>query len=165
MTAAPSPRCERLVEFSQNQLRARLGEALALYVRAMRYPSGAVQHRAPMWLSHMLRAQWRCVGALAVDGSLVGIGYGYQGAPGQWWYEQVRRGLSAMASPLVDEWMNDYFELTELHVRPDAQGHGLGEVINPLPREVPVVDPKQAPHAAVRECGPALDLSHQVVPM
>jgi ribosomal protein S18 acetylase RimI-like enzyme len=129
VTAAPSPRCERLVEFSQNQLRARLGEALTLYVSAMRYPSGAVQHRAPMWLSHMLRAQWRCVGALAPDGSLVGIGYGYQGAPGQWWYEQVRSGLSAVANPLVDEWMNDYFELTELHVRPDAQGHGLGEAL------------------------------------
>jgi ribosomal protein S18 acetylase RimI-like enzyme len=25
--------------------------------------------------------------------------------------------------------MSDYFELTELHVRPDAQGHGLGEAV------------------------------------
>jgi ribosomal protein S18 acetylase RimI-like enzyme len=34
----------------------------------------------------------------------------------------------AVASPaVVDAWLTDYFELTELHVLPRAQGRGLGE--------------------------------------
>ncbi len=34
----------------------------------------------------------------------------------------------AVASPaVVDNWLTDYFELTELHVLPRAQGRGLGE--------------------------------------
>lgn len=119
---------ETVVELTADDLRLRLGEALALYVAAMRYPPSTVQQRAPMWLAHMVRAGWRCVGAYDEQGALAGIGYGYRGASGQWWHEQVRRGLTAVAPPVaVDEWMGDYFELTELHVRPDAQGRGLGE--------------------------------------
>lgn len=126
MTA--SPRLERIVEMTAAELNVRLGEALALYVTAMNYPPGTVEQRAPMWLAHMMREDWRCVVALGEQDELVGIGYGYRGAPGQWWHEQVRRGLMAV-SPLavVDEWLTDYFELTELHVLPRAQGRGLGE--------------------------------------
>lgn len=126
MTAAP--RYERLVELSPHELNARLNEALALYVTAMNYPPGTVEQRAPMWLAHMLRDDWRCVVALGEHDELVGIGYGYRGSIGQWWHEQVRRGLTAVAGVnAVDEWMYDYFELTELHVLPSAQGRGLGE--------------------------------------
>lgn len=95
---------------------------------AMRYPRGTIQQRLPMWSAHMLRAGWRGVGAFSPDGRMIGIGYGYLGAPGQWWHEQVRRGLLATASTTeVQEWMSDYFELTELHVHPDSQGSGIGE--------------------------------------
>ncbi|MCP2256744.1 Ribosomal protein S18 acetylase RimI [Streptoalloteichus tenebrarius] len=130
MTAARSPVSAHLVEWSTDQLRARLGEALTVYVTAMRYPMSTVQQRAPMWLSHMVRPGWRCTVALGGDGSLLGIGYGYLGAPGQWWHEQVRRGLVAVRGRhAANEWMTDYFELTELHVRPDMQGHGIGESV------------------------------------
>ncbi|GGM61735.1 acetyltransferase [Longimycelium tulufanense] len=128
MTTAPSPVSAHLVALSADQLRTRLGEALTLYVTAMGYPLSTVQQRAPMWLSHMLRPGWRCTAAVGRDGALLAIGYGYLGAPGQWWHEQVRRGLVAVRGvPAADEWMTDYFELTELHVRPDSQGQGLGE--------------------------------------
>jgi ribosomal protein S18 acetylase RimI-like enzyme len=119
---------ERFVELTVDELRARLPEALDIYVSAMRYPPGTAEQRAPMWLAHMLRQRWRCVAALDGNGSLIGISYGYQGAAGQWWHEQVRRGLLVSAgAATVDAWMTDYFELTELHVRPGAQGRGLGE--------------------------------------
>jgi ribosomal protein S18 acetylase RimI-like enzyme len=128
MTAVPSPRCERVVELSPQELNTRLGEALELYVTAMNYPPGTVDQRAPMWLAHMLREGWRCVVALGASDELLGIGYGYKGAAGQWWHEQVRRGLTTVAGPsAVNEWMHDYFELTELHVLPRAQGRGIGE--------------------------------------
>ena len=54
------------------------------------------------------------------------VAYGYTGGPGQWWYEEVRRGVRSTAAE-ARGWLHDYFELTELHVRPDAQGTGLGE--------------------------------------
>lgn len=126
-TAVPLPK-DRFVELTVDALRARLPEALDIYVSAMRYPPGTAEQRAPMWLAHMLRQDWRCVAALDENDTMLGISYGYRGAAGQWWHEQVRRGLllsSGMSA--VDAWMADYFELTELHVRPTAQGRGVGE--------------------------------------
>ncbi|WP_092600661.1 GNAT family N-acetyltransferase [Actinopolyspora xinjiangensis] len=130
MTAAPSPRCERVVELSADELRARLPEAVRVYVTAMGYPHWATQQRIPIWSAHMSRAGWRCVAAFNERDELSGIGYGYSGATGQWWHEQVRRGmLERMPQQRAHEWLDDYFELTELHVHPDTQGQGLGESI------------------------------------
>ncbi|MPZ83448.1 MAG: GNAT family N-acetyltransferase [Actinophytocola sp.] len=127
MTAVP-PRVERFIDLSQDELRARLPEALSLYVTAMRYPTGTAEQRAPMWLAHMLRAGWRCVAALDAEGAMIGIAYGYRGATGQWWHEQVRRGIVERSGPeFADSWLDDYFELTEVHVRPAGQGRGVGE--------------------------------------
>lgn len=126
MTAAPDS--VRLARLTPDQLRARLPEALQIYVQAMRYPPGTTEQRAPMWLSHMQRTDWRCVAALATDDTMLGIAYGYRGAPGQWWHEQVRHGLKRLPdAEHAQRWLTDYFELTELHVRPGNQGHGTGE--------------------------------------
>ncbi|GAA4863268.1 GNAT family N-acetyltransferase [Saccharopolyspora rosea] len=138
MTAAPSPRCDRIAELSADQFRTRLAEALQIYVDAMGYPPATAQQRAPMWSAHVLRAGWRCIGAFNDRDELVGIGYGYQGAPGQWWHEQVRRGLQLVGSADPETWLSDYYELTELHVHPAHQGSGLGEeVLRRLLADVP----------------------------
>lgn len=127
MTAVP-PRVQRFAELTADELRSRLPEALDLYVAAMRYPKGTAEQRAPMWLAHMLRAGWRCVAAMDGEERLVGIAYGYRGAPGQWWHEQVRRGITQHEGrEAARAWLEDYYELTEVHVRPDSQGHGIGE--------------------------------------
>jgi ribosomal protein S18 acetylase RimI-like enzyme len=126
-TAVSLPRA-RFVELTVDELRARLPEALDIYVTAMRYPAGTAEQRQPMWLAHMLRQDWRCIGALNENGAMIGISYGYRGASGQWWHEQVRRGLLvSTGAQSVERWMADYFELTELHVRPETQGRGIGE--------------------------------------
>jgi len=128
VTAAPTPRTARLIEMTPADLRPRLHEALTLYVTAMRYPRGTEEQRAPMWLGHMLREHWRCVVALDEDDVMVGIAYGYRGGHGQWWHDQVRRGIHDQGgSPDALAWLEGYFELTELHVRPDSQGRGTGE--------------------------------------
>lgn len=143
--STPNRASPRIVELTAEQLRPRLREALAIYVQAMGYPKGTVDARAPMWLAHMLRSGWRCVAAFedlagpednaraeipAADIPLAGIAYGYTGQRGQWWYEQVHSGLTESEGPTgAVAWMSDYFELTELHVRPDQQGHGLGEAL------------------------------------
>ncbi|MGW0044463.1 GNAT family N-acetyltransferase [Rhodococcus sp. NPDC003348] len=122
----------RLVELSAADLRGRLPEALAIYVEAMSYPKGTEIHRAPMWTEHTARPGWRGVAAFAPDSSgadaMVGIAYGYRGAPHQWWQQQVRDGMrrSGADPDEIEAVLGDYFELTELHVSPRAQGHGTG---------------------------------------
>lgn len=128
MTAMAAHEPARLVELTPAQLRPRLDDALHVYVTAMRYPPGTARHRSPMWREHMLRAGWRCVAAFNAD-SMVGIAYGYLGANGQWWHDEVQRGLKMIDSDLARCCLTDYFELTELHVHPDAQGRGTGQAL------------------------------------
>ena len=124
----------------------RLGDALSVYVDAMRYPKGTENQRAAMWLEHTRRPGWQAVAALELradpaaetpsadelsSAPLVGIAYGYPGAPGQWWQQQVVLGLQRSGFPAhaIDRLMTSYFELTELHIQPRVQGRGLGEAL------------------------------------
>lgn len=132
-----------LAELSQREMTQRLGEALRVYVVAMGYPQGTEEQRAPMWLEHTRRAGWQAIAAFEADDTvtttdaapeqarMVGIAYGYRGATDQWWHQQVALGLrqSGMPADQVTRFLSRYFELTELHVDPRAQGHGLGEAL------------------------------------
>ncbi|MGB8387419.1 GNAT family N-acetyltransferase [Mycobacterium sp.] len=137
-----------LIDLPPNDMERRLSDALGVYVDAMRYPRGTENQRAAMWLEHIRRRGWQGVGAVEAeaadsmgaqvpsaaelsDAPLLGVAYGYPGAPGQWWQQQVVLGLQRGGS-LPDEiarLMNSYFELTELHIHPRAQGRGLGEAL------------------------------------
>jgi ribosomal protein S18 acetylase RimI-like enzyme len=126
-----------LIDLSPGDMAKRLGDALGVYVDAMRYPRGTEEQRASMWLEHTRRKGWKAVAAVeAADAAddltsapMVGIAYGYCGAPDQWWQQQVVTGLQrgGADSSHIAELMASYFELTELHIQPGAQGHGLGE--------------------------------------
>lgn len=141
-----------LIDLSPDDMKRRLPEALRVYVDAMRYPRGTEEQRAALWLEHTRRAGWKCVAAVEVTGAgaesctdasaapgttdlinapLQGIAYGYSGAPDQWWQQQVVSGLQRVGtSPgSIADLMTSYFELTELHIEPRAQGHGIGEAL------------------------------------
>lgn len=131
-----------LIDLSPNDMQRRLREALHVYVDAMRYPRGTENQRESMWLEHMRRQGWKAVAAVQTGETppaeadlaaapLLGIAYGYCGAPDQWWQQQVLQGLRRTGMPLesIDRLMHDYFELTELHIHPGAQGQGLGEAL------------------------------------
>ena len=137
-----------LVDLSPGDMQRRLRDALTVYVDAMRYPRGTEAQRAGMWLEHTRRPGWKAVAAVEVpDGSgaddpppshatltdapLLGIAYGYCGAPDQWWQQQVVQGLRKVGvdQSRIAELTSHYFELTELHVAPRAQGGGLGEAL------------------------------------
>jgi len=138
-----------LIDVSPSDMQRRLGDALAVYVDAMRYPRGTEDQRASMWLEHTRRYGWKAVAAVeAPDRSrlgdspdrsaealaaapLLGIAYGYCGAPDQWWQQQVVQGLHRVGADRmrIAELMTSYFELTELHIAPRAQGRGLGEAL------------------------------------
>jgi ribosomal protein S18 acetylase RimI-like enzyme len=135
-----------LIDLSPSDMQHRLGDALAVYVDAMRYPRGTEDHRVSMWLEHIRRHGWKAVAAVEVadrhdvtDRSaaalaaapMLGVAYGYRGAPDQWWQQQVMLGLHRIGAdrPRIAELMTSYFELTELHIAPRAQGRGLGEAL------------------------------------
>ncbi|OBJ73638.1 GNAT family N-acetyltransferase [Mycobacterium sp. 1274756.6] len=132
-----------LVDLSPAELADRLDDALRVYVDAMHYPPGTEHQRAGMWLEHTRRPGWQAVAAVATAdgdaptpaalraGELLGVAYGYRGAPDQWWQQQVMQGLTRSgADPAtVHGILGSYFELTELHIRPAAQGRGLGEAL------------------------------------
>ena len=137
-----------LIDLSPGDMQRRLGAALGVYVDAMRYPRGTEDQRAAMWLEHTRRLGWTAVAAVEAlddhgDGSgtadpatlsaapLIGVAYGYCGAPNQWWQQQVVQGLQRGGTDAarIAELVSNYFELTELHVQPHAQGRGLGEAL------------------------------------
>ena len=135
-----------LIDLSPGDMQRRLGDALAVYVDAMRYPRGTEDQRASMWLEHTRRHGWKAVAAVEVPdhhditdlpgaalpaAPMLGVAYGYCGAPDQWWQQQVVQGLYRVGADRmrIAELMTSYFELTELHIAPRAQGRGLGETL------------------------------------
>jgi ribosomal protein S18 acetylase RimI-like enzyme len=138
-----------LIDLPPYDMERRLSDALGVYVEAMRYPRGTKNQRAAMWLEHIRRRGWQGAAVVEVEAGevaeasevpsaaelscapLLGVAYGYPGAPGQWWQQQVVLGLQRGGLPPqeIARLMNSYFELTELHIHPRAQGRGLGEAL------------------------------------
>jgi ribosomal protein S18 acetylase RimI-like enzyme len=141
-----------LIDLSPGDMQRRLSDALGVYVDAMRYPRGTEDQRASMWLEHTRRDGWKAVAAVEVadqgdadtaaagaahsaaqlgTAPIVGVAYGYCGAPDQWWQQQVVSGLQRVGADRsrIAELMTSYFELTELHIHPRAQGRGIGEAL------------------------------------
>ena len=119
----------RVVELPTQWLRDHMHEALTIYGLAMGYDSAVVAGRYGYAIQHTERPGFRAVGAFVEtpDGEqLVGFGYGYVVAPGQWWHDQVRAALTPAAA---EEWLRGSFELSELHVRPAYQGRGAGRAL------------------------------------
>ncbi|HEY8409002.1 MAG TPA: GNAT family N-acetyltransferase [Gaiellaceae bacterium] len=62
--------------------------------------------------------------AARLDTTVVGFGYGYTGAHGQWWTDHVSKALTEAQRA---EWLAPpHFEIVELHVRPAYQRAGIG---------------------------------------
>src|SRR5258708_2067339 len=96
---------------------------MAIYALAMSYSTYAGVQRGITARRHTDNRGFACRAAVRADGVLVGFGYGYTTMPGQWWHDLVRK---AITPPVADHWLGDAFELSELHVLPHYQGHGLG---------------------------------------
>ena len=113
----------RLVPWKPDDLVRRLDDVVAVYGEAMGYRAELLEARRGYIATHVRRPGFRAVATLTNEGHLAGFGYGYLSAPGQWWHDQVHGALGDEARKT---WFADCFEVVELHVRPPAQGHGLG---------------------------------------
>lgn len=117
-----------LEQGSADLFRARLPELVEVYRQAFLEvyeadPAQAAKERAALMQRHAHREGLRLVIAEEPDGRIIGFCYTYHGRHGQWWHDVVVRALGPDAGR---RWLGDCREVVELHVLPEAQGHGLG---------------------------------------
>ncbi len=115
-------------ELTAGEFSARLDQLITVYAAAMRPPADLLPGRKTIMARHAVNPGFR---ALAVTddgtGEPVGFGYGFHGTTGQWWHDKVRSALTARhGAAAAGDWMNDSFEVAELHVAPAHQGQGIG---------------------------------------
>jgi ribosomal protein S18 acetylase RimI-like enzyme len=61
------------------------------------------------------------------DSQIIGFGYGFRGAGGQWWHDVVRLAMTAqIGATVAAAWLDSSMEIAELHVHPDFQRRGIG---------------------------------------
>ena len=111
-------------ELSTGEFTARLDQVIAVYAAAMRPPAELLAGRRSIMAGHTVNPGFR---ALAVTddgtGEVVGFGYGFHGAAGQWWHDTVSRALVASrGDAAAAAWLDDSFEVAELHVAPRLPG-------------------------------------------
>lgn len=75
---------------------------------------------------HSRRPGFHAYAAIADDGSVVGMCYGYRGDRGQWWHDAVEKRLSREQAA---RWMRDAYELVEVAVAPRFQSAGIGRAL------------------------------------
>lgn len=78
--------------------------------------------RVAVYARHAAHPSFRAFGAFD-DTTLIGFAYGAACRRGQWWFDQISPSLDAAG---YAPWIADPYAVTELHVRPEYHGHGLG---------------------------------------
>ncbi|HEX5568646.1 MAG TPA: GNAT family N-acetyltransferase [Streptomyces sp.] len=111
-------------------LAARVDEALAVQAVAFGLTDDEIGVRRQIVLRHLAAPGTRALGATTGEGRLVGFVYGMPNDRTQWWSTVVEPYLR-QAGHL--DWLDDAFVVTELHVHPRHQKHGIGrELITTL---------------------------------
>jgi ribosomal protein S18 acetylase RimI-like enzyme len=115
-------------ELSRGEFAARLDQMIAVYAAAMRPPPEMLAGRRSVMAGHAACPGFHALLATEeASGEPAGFGYGFHGAAGQWWHDTVARALVAgYGAAVAAAWMDDSFEVAELHVMPRHQGHGVG---------------------------------------
>jgi ribosomal protein S18 acetylase RimI-like enzyme len=121
-------------ELAPREFRAVTADLVAVYAAAMNPPERLIGGRESIMDRHAASPGFRCLVAQA-DGLVAGFCYGFHGENGQWWHDMVAGALASRSgagcltpgeSAETKAWLEDSFEIAELHVLPDYQGHGIG---------------------------------------
>jgi ribosomal protein S18 acetylase RimI-like enzyme len=104
-------------------LAADVDEALAVQAVAFGLSDDEVSVRHHIVLRHCAVPGTRALGATNAEGRLVGFVYGMPNDRTQWWSRVVEPHLSQRGD---EDWLDDSFVITELHVHPLYQHRGIG---------------------------------------
>lgn len=111
------------VEVAPVDLAARVDEALAVQALAFGLSGDEIDVRRYIVLRHLLHPGARALGATTDSGRLIGFVYGMPNDRTHWWSTIVEPYLRSTGN---DDWLDDSFVITELHVHPAFQGRGIG---------------------------------------
>lgn len=121
-------RAARVRPLTAAQFDAQLPAAFRIFADAMGYPDSYIEPRIRLARAQLGYRDLRSFGAYA-RGTLVGFAYGYRVQRGQWWTDEVARALALPDADRSLDWLQDAFELCEIHVSPDWQGAGTGRAL------------------------------------
>ncbi|MFV0532264.1 MAG: GNAT family N-acetyltransferase [Cumulibacter sp.] len=127
----------RVRALTAEQFHAVLPAAFGIFAEAMGYPEAFIAPRIRLAQTQLNYPDLRAFGAFHRN-RLVGFAYGYRVLDGQWWGAEVARALTLPDADASREWLEDAFELCEIHVSPAWQGAGVGRA---LLREITAAQP------------------------
>jgi ribosomal protein S18 acetylase RimI-like enzyme len=123
-------------ELGPREFRTAIRTLVGVYAAAMNPPDRTLSGREAIMDRHAASPGFRGLTA-HVDGRLAGFTYGFHGESGQWWHDMVAAALAAGSGAGISTaeytgehapcaWLDDSFEIAELHVLPSSQGNGIG---------------------------------------
>jgi ribosomal protein S18 acetylase RimI-like enzyme len=123
-------------ELGPREFRGAIRALVAVYAAAMSPPDRSLSGREAIMDRHAASPGFRGLTA-QVNGQLAGFTYGFHGESGQWWHDMVaaalatRSGTGVTAAEYAEveapgAWLDDSFEIAELHVLPSWQAQGIG---------------------------------------
>lgn len=121
-------------ELGPREFRGAIHALVAVYAAAMNPPDRTLSGREAIMDRHAASPGFRGLTAL-VDGRVAGFTYGFHGENGQWWHDMVAAALATRSggssagfgdTEAPCAWLDDSFEIAELHVLPPWQGQGIG---------------------------------------
>ncbi|GAB2627031.1 GNAT family N-acetyltransferase [Streptomyces capparidis] len=101
-------------------------EALAVQAAAFGLTDEEVAIRTQVVQRHATHPGVRALGAFGPDGRMIGFAYGMPNHRSHWWSTVIEPYLARAGN---DEWLDDAFGVTELHVLPAHQGRGIGRTL------------------------------------
>jgi ribosomal protein S18 acetylase RimI-like enzyme len=136
-------------ELGPAEFRSAISRFIAVYTAAMNPPERMLAGREAILERHAGNPGFRALaavmprgedspGADSLGAALAGFTYGFHGVPGQWWHDTVAGALAMSSGPSRPSWfsgasrgsgrgwLDNSFEVAELHVLPAYQGMGIG---------------------------------------
>jgi len=104
-------------------LAARVDEALAVQALAFGLDDDEIAVRRQIVLRHLMHPGARALGATTAADRLVGFVYGMPNDRLHWWSTVVEPYMRRTGT---EQWLDDSFVITELHVLPAYQGRRIG---------------------------------------
>lgn len=108
---------------------AGLDALMGVYQAAMGVAAVQLPGRRTIMKAHAANPGFRALVVTAPpgDGAVIAFAYGFHGGSGQWWHDLVRSALVARwGQGVATEWLDDSFEVAEVHVHPEYQRRGIG---------------------------------------